>query len=84
MTDLLTPEQHAEAVDLVRALSSEAGDVDRVTAVIDRYAHKAGPEAALTHCLAALILTYGECMRAPVPLDTGRPVHVAIPRKETP
>lgn len=74
--------QHADAVDLIRALCDVAGDEPQVLAVIGRHAQEVGNDRARRGLAAALYVTFAECMTHPAPSD--HPVLVPIPPAEEP
>lgn len=70
---------NAEAVDLVRSLAAVAGDVERVADVLEDHHDRVGYDLAVKHCIAALLVTFGECITSPVSLDPNNPVPVTLP-----
>ncbi|MFC6017577.1 hypothetical protein ACFP2T_15345 [Plantactinospora solaniradicis] len=76
--------RRADAVNLIRALCGRAGDEDAVLDVIERYARLFGPVETVRIVAAALVVTYGSCMTAPVPLDPRTPIQIPIPTEGAP
>lgn len=70
----------ADALHLIRALAVVAGDPAAVSGVLLALLDEAGEARAVHVSLAALRITYGQCMSGPSMLDpTSPPVPARIP-----
>lgn len=71
---------NADALHLIRALAVAAGDPARVSGVLLALLDEVGEARSVNVSLAALRITYAECMSGPSTLDpTSPPIPARIP-----
>ncbi|MBB3038977.1 hypothetical protein [Hoyosella altamirensis] len=78
----LPPKLQHDAERLIRALSTVAGDEDRVLEVLKQHAHGTSIERTKTVAAAALAITFAECITNPVSLNRSSPAPITIPKEQ--
>lgn len=71
-----------DANALIRALSTVAGNEDRVLAILEHHASEHGIDATKQLAAAALAVVFAECVTQPVSLDRQTPHPLQTPPKD--